>query len=163
MRMSTLWILVGIPGSGKSTWAKKFVKDKNIFIISRDEIRFSLLEPGDNYFAKEKRVWSEYIKRIQFFLSVGDVIADATHLNEKSREKLLSALDLTYVHVNTVYFDIPLETCLKRNELREGLAKVPPETIQSMRSSLTDPAHDTFYPYNKSITIDPTFSSDFYF
>ena len=161
MRLNTLWILVGIPGSGKSTWAKKFAKDKNIFIVSRDEIRFSLLEPGDEYFAKEKRVWNEYVKRIQFFLGVGDVIADATHLNEKSREKLLAALDLTYVHVNTVYFDIPLEICLKRNEQREGLAKVPPETIQSMKSGLTDPAHDTFYPYNKSIIINLTNSSDF--
>ena len=39
--MNTLLILQGIPGSGKSTWARKFIKDKSKswIIVNRDAIR----------------------------------------------------------------------------------------------------------------------------
>lgn len=38
--MSKMIVLQGCPASGKSTWAKEFIKDKpNWVIVSRDEIR----------------------------------------------------------------------------------------------------------------------------
>ena len=47
--------MMGIPGSGKSTFVRK---RRDIFdnpiVISRDKIRFSLLEEGDEYFSKEE-------------------------------------------------------------------------------------------------------------
>ena len=46
--------MVGIPGSGKSTWAKARCKNNpHAAYISRDEIRFSLLKDEEEYFAKE--------------------------------------------------------------------------------------------------------------
>ena len=54
--MAELILMMGIPGSGKSTWVKNHMKSDDIY-ISRDEIRFSLLQPGDEYFSKEKEVW----------------------------------------------------------------------------------------------------------
>ena len=47
------YIMCGIPGSGKSTFAKKITEiyeKHNISIetVSRDEIRFSLIKPGED-------------------------------------------------------------------------------------------------------------------
>ena len=36
---NTIYIAVGLPGSGKSTYAKNFIKDKDIEYLSSDELR----------------------------------------------------------------------------------------------------------------------------
>ena len=88
--MSTLYMMVGIPGSGKSTFAKT-LKGK---YVSRDEVRFKLLQDEDDYFAKEKEVFQKFIYEIEEGLSKGnDVIVDATHLNKGSRYKLFSSIN----------------------------------------------------------------------
>ena len=52
--MKIIYMLSGPPGSGKSYWAKKDIKDKiGTCIVSRDDIRFSFLNDSDNYFARE--------------------------------------------------------------------------------------------------------------
>ena len=59
MKQKNLWIMVGCPASGKSTYlANKALS--NSVIVSRDAIRFNLLRPGDDYFSKEKEVFEKY-------------------------------------------------------------------------------------------------------
>ena len=36
---NTLYITVGLPGSGKSTYVKNFIKDKDVEYLSSDELR----------------------------------------------------------------------------------------------------------------------------
>ena len=48
--MKRIYILMGTPAAGKSTFLKKI---KNGLIVSRDAIRFSLLKEGEDYFAHE--------------------------------------------------------------------------------------------------------------
>ena len=51
----TLWLMCGAPGSGKSWFAKNILKTDDTWqYISRDEIRFSLIKEGEDYFGKEK-------------------------------------------------------------------------------------------------------------
>ena len=57
-----LALMVGIPGSGKTTFAKKFCKYFHYTYISRDDIRFSKIEDKDDYFDKESLVFTEFIK-----------------------------------------------------------------------------------------------------
>ena len=52
----TLYILSGCPASGKSTFGKKMSKITGIPIVSRDEIRFSLLKDDEDYFSHEEDV-----------------------------------------------------------------------------------------------------------
>lgn len=52
--MGDLFVMMGVPGSGKTTLAKKLVEDKpNTVRVSRDDIRFSLLEKDDEYLQKK--------------------------------------------------------------------------------------------------------------
>ena len=135
-----IWLLCGVPGSGKSTWA---AAQNNGIIVSRDEIRFSLLQPGDDYFAKEKCVFNQYVQAIKSNIGkVENVYADATHLNWKSRRKIIKALN--YDAIGVVVFNTPVETCLKRNAQREGLRQVPVQRILEAERHKTHPITDNF-------------------
>ena len=104
--------------------------------VSRDKIRFSLLNEGEDYFARENLVFKEWVKEIQEHINLGhDVIADATHLTPASRKKLLNSLNLNEVPVTAINFIASLDKCLERNEKRKGRAYVPKEVIKRMYHS----------------------------
>jgi predicted kinase len=141
----TLYILCGCPGCGKSTWAKRFWYDQiDTVYVSRDDIRFSLLEDDDDYFSHEEEVFVKFVAAIRFALNNNqNCIADATHLNKKSRKKLIHAIDylgeIDY-QIIFVYFNTPYEICCGRNASREGRARVPDDIMKSMRNSFQPPA-----------------------
>lgn len=140
--MATLYILCGISGSGKTTWAQEFMRDNDIRYVSRDEIRFSMLKDDEDYFAHEKEVFNKFAGTVAQTLVDGfDIIADATHLNEFSRKKLTNAIDQYIIdyEIKYVVFYTPLNACLMRNVLREGRAQVPADTIHGMRRSFQPP------------------------
>ena len=138
MRQKRVWLLAGIPGSGKTTWVKKMVAERGGIHCSRDEVRFSLLEDGEDYFAHEDevfRIWTEKVHQAILSPDVPNVYIDATHLTEKSRAKVIDSLPTTNYILITVFFDTPLESCLERNEQRTGRAYVPPQVIRNMYAS----------------------------
>ena len=121
MKSKTLWLIAGVPGSGKSTFLANQVNKPNAKIISRDAIRFKLLEDGDAYFKNEDTVWNMYVDAIKNSLQENEhTILDATHLNERSRNKILDRLNLNDVNINVIYFKVPLNVCIDRNSQRTG-------------------------------------------
>lgn len=147
--MPTLYLLVGIPGSGKSTWSKECT---NAVRISRDEIRYSLLGENDSYFSKEDLVFKTYIEKIKENLKNGkNVIADATHLTMASRKKVYSKLNGYFDNLIAIYFDTPLQECLMRNGKRESRERVPYEQVINMSNSLILPSYDE--PFDKILLI----------
>lgn len=136
--MSKLLLLCGLPGSGKSTWASKFIAENNAVLVSRDSIRFSLLKEGEDYFSHEKEVTEIFYKMVYNLLNTGKfdyVLADATHNNPRSRANALKEIGahlIEGVEIIPVYFNVPVEVCKERNSLREGRARVPDEVIDRM-------------------------------
>ena len=139
--MNKLYIMIGCPGSGKSTYAKNHIP--NAKYVSRDEIRFRLVSEEEEYFSKEDEVFETFINEINEGLRESvDVIADATHLNTKSRMKLFSNLNIdkekTEVHV--IVMRTPLIECLRRNEKRKGTRSyVPIDVLKIMYNNFRKP------------------------
>ena len=136
--MGHLIMMMGIPGSGKSTWIKNNFPD--VEPVSRDAIRFELLQEGEDYFAHEDEVFDKFIRQIVGSLAVDEVtIADATHLNVKSRAKVLNRVRKFADFIEIVWINPPLETAFKQNDMREGLAWVKHGIIRRMWFSMETP------------------------
>lgn len=133
MTKPTCYIMSGVPGCGKSTWARKFTAEyDNVVQVSRDEIRFSLLADNDDYFACEDETVAIFYSEINEALAAGhDVIADATHISERALRETMRRIDIDCDKV-LVSFDTPLDTCIARNAHRDGRARVPEHVIRNM-------------------------------
>lgn len=146
----TLWLMCGVPGVGKSWFAKNRLWRPGWVYISRDEIRFSIVKNEEEYFSHEKEVFYKFVDRIANTLTwdADDVIADATHLNWGSRRKLLKAINKYYpvemLDIIPVVVEAKLDDILDRNKLRNGRARVPENVICRMRASMSDPEKDPY-------------------
>lgn len=140
-----LIILSGVAGSGKSTYAKEKLLSEcgeSCAIVSRDEVRFSMVSEDEGYFSKEDNVFSEWIEQIKKSLLTNEyTIADATHITRGSRDKLFKALSSSLEGVDIIAYVIlnDLDTILTQNEQRTGRAYVPPTVIKNMFHSFKTP------------------------
>jgi len=143
--MQTIYLMCGIPGSGKTTWVKKHFNPETDRHISRDIIRFSMLNENDSYFAKESQVIREFYNQIQQAIDTGveNIYIDATHLNYPSRNKVLIHIHYPQdTRLCCVVFDIPKTICKERNANRSGRERVPDDVIDKMYDSYRDPGED---------------------
>lgn len=143
-----LVIMVGVPGSGKDyqIMNHRFFANLRANVVSRDSIRFEMLKDGDDYFKNEKKVFNQFVREIVVSLNEGrNVVANATHINEASREKLIRAIDsrISAKDYEIVYFVVEgsYETVLKQNNRRIGLKRVPEDAITNMFNKFTMPAY----------------------
>lgn len=115
--MATLHVMVGIPGSGKSTWAKEKGLDTGGVIVSSDVVRVDLY--GTNYKnADNEKVFQEVNRQLQAALDNGqDAIFDATNTNRKKRTHLISQV-IKADEYKCYYFATSYLDCVRRNEER---------------------------------------------
>lgn len=131
--MATLYTMVGLPASGKSTYTSTLNKDTTK-VVSTDAIRAELY--GDEAIQGNGAVvFAEAHKRVAQYLAEGyDVVLDATHVGRKDRRRALTHKADKHV---AVYVGTDAEECKRRNALRERV--VPAEVIDRMAQRLTMP------------------------
>lgn len=148
MKQKKVYLMVGIPGSGKSTWIKSQLEKTGGAWISRDEVRFSMVKENEEYFSKENDVFAQWIKNINIAIkdeSIENIYVDATHISEASRNKTLLRLNLSNADVVPVVMATPLDLCIERNAQRSGRSCVPVSVIENMYKSFCS------YPVHKDL------------
>lgn len=114
-----LIITLGIPGSGKSTWAKQEAANnpKTIIRVCRDDIRNML----GTYWVPTREDVVTMIENscVDVGLHKGySVIVDATNFSSMNKWKQL-AKDLKIELEIKDFTDVPLNTCIERDQQRE--------------------------------------------
>lgn len=85
--MANLYLMCGIPGSGKSTFLKNKIRNNNSVIISRDAIRFSIVKPNEEYFSHEDEVLEIFWNQINEALAANKTVyVDQTSLTPRARK-----------------------------------------------------------------------------
>jgi predicted kinase len=127
-------LLVGLPGSGKSTWA-----EGKPGVLSSDAVRELLADDPNNQYihALVFRVLRDLLKhRVELKRPVTYV--DATNLTPYEREPYVKLAHQLNCKIEAVFFDVPLEECLRRNRGRARM--VPDEIIRKMAARLVKPS-----------------------
>lgn len=145
-----LYVLCGLQGSGKSTYAKKFQRgmcgDETIVIASSDEVRKQYPD------AKNETVFNFVYQMANDALADGkSVIIDATNITMKSRRQVFANIKVDCEKI-CVVFCTPYEECVKRVELRnKNLYKnehfVPLEVLERYYKSFEVPFIEEGWDY----------------
>lgn len=132
-------ILVGLPGSGKSTFASHLISQSSerFARINYDEIRWFNQDgsPKDYQYSKdnEKLVKMEATDRANTYVTDGyDLVIDNTNLTESARNYWKEFARRRNMEVEVKHFNTDLDECIRRNDLRTGWAKVPRAVIERM-------------------------------
>jgi predicted kinase len=140
--MPTLLITRGLPGAGKTTYAKKWVAEdpRNRKRVNRDDLGIQLhgrrfYEDKDLFGPTEKALTIAHHAQIEALLRAGyDVICDDTNLVRKFARDLRDVAARAGAEFEIVdMLDVPLETVYAQNEKRLNTpAYVPPSAIKRM-------------------------------
>jgi predicted kinase len=130
-------LAIGLPGSGKSSWFKR----NKITPLSSDLLRAMLFDD-----ANEQRFQDLVFSNLRSMLKARLIARrptnylDATNLTPHERQGWIKlAKDYGY-EVQAVFFDVPVEVCLERNQKRERV--VAEDVMRRMAGKLKAPSFE---------------------
>ena len=130
-------VLVGLPGSGKSTYLERL----GVTALSSDVIRQLLADDATDQ-TIHGRVFNTLRYLVRQRLAIGRPVTyvDATHLTPEERRPYLKIAQAYSCEAEALFFDVPLEVCLERNRGRARV--VPEEAVRAMAAKLVPPDLD---------------------
>ena len=135
--MCSIVLLVGLPGSGKSTWAAH----QSTTALSSDAVRLLLADDATDQ-SIHARVFAtvRYLLRQRIAIGRPLTIVDATHLTPAERLPYVQIAQWYHCGIEAVFFDVPVEVCLERNRGRNRV--VPEDAVRTMAAKLVPPTLD---------------------
>ena len=146
-----VYMMVGIPGSGKSTWIRNN-RQKTWIIVSPDVI----LETQYNYEWTPERAaeaWAiSYQQFGQGLLSGQTMVWDATFISPIMRSAILHTAKGAGYRVEAVFCDTPTELCIERNQ-RRNRKPVPEGKIRGMAEDLQPPTEKEGFDHIEHVLV----------
>lgn len=151
--MTKLFVLIGLPGAGKSTFAQ-IVRERNkkIKYVSSDEIRKEFSEFKDNH---SKIFYIMNKRTIDMLRENNNVIYDSTNLERRYRIDLFNQirmLSLENVKGEAVFIHNGLNQAIEQSNKRKNRDDVNEKLIRNMYKTMQLPSinidcHEIVIPY----------------
>lgn len=145
VRKPRLYMLVGVPGSGKSTWVERQIEQMDKYYIASTDrlIEIAAIQRGATYneVFKENIGYAEkaMLTHVKDAIMYGyDIIWDQTNISRKSRAKKLAVIPDTYEKI-AVFFPTPETGELDRRLASRPGKTIPPYVIDGMVEMLEQP------------------------
>lgn len=119
--------MVGLQGSGKSTWVDRCLAGTHV-VVSKDHWPNARRRE-----TRQRRVVAEHLA------AGSSVVVDNTSPSPEDRAPLIAAARETGASVRAVLLDTPPAVCRARNDAREGRARVPPVGLFATRARFAPP------------------------
>lgn len=107
-------MLIGLQGSGKSTYLRQRGLDRSHAVLSKDN--------WPNARHKEQR---QCIQLAALLEAGRNVVVDNTNASAQERASILRIAKEHGAVLRAIFFEVDLKTCLARNDTRSGRKRVP--------------------------------------
>lgn len=149
--MKTLIMLSAMPGSGKSTWAKRYKEEHpHTFIVSSDEIRYEITGTSQD-FSRQNEVWELFSLRIHEYAKKYDdvtVILDALNDLNCLREKYVKD-NPEFDRYELVLFPRTEQQIMFYNKQRAETSIVPDDQLEKLIKKWEEPSPKVLTLFNK--------------
>ena len=128
--MNNLYVMMGLPGSGKSNYAENMLRKEeynNIKRFSSDDLREEMFGFRDQ--THNDILFAELNRRVIEHSKVGDVIYDATSLTKKDRKRIIETFKKYFDNFYLICMIRPINDLINVNIMREGSAEYIPVDI----------------------------------
>jgi predicted kinase len=129
------YILIGAPGSGKSTWGKNFVeKNPEVVRLCPDDFRAKFGTGEDDQSVSAQAFGATRYGMEEALRAGKSVVIDATNMYRKTRKDFIKIAKAHNATTVAVVFEATKETLLERNASRgaAGGRNVPEDVIDRM-------------------------------
>ena len=145
--MSKMYLMTGVSGSGKTTFARDFALKNNLRYLNIDN--FYLATFGDeNTHEHEFDVWMMFYRAIEIASRDNvDIIIDTNSPTISNRDEIYNWFGHMFSENYMIYIYAPIELCLKNNISRRRI--IPQNELIKMYNDYESPNPDEARKWNK--------------